>query len=280
MSILYQALIAIPSLFKSDLATSRKLLVLWWYLCILVALLFAPITKQNRIYCAGYVIEGFDLYTLRFLFEETFLRQEYNVRITKNQAVCLDIGANIGMVSLYLTWLYPDMQILAIEPDPDTFAVLEKNIAHNQLKNVTAVHCAVSDTEGELVFYVHPHIKGSLKMSTYARKGMTKEVRVPARRLSDILTEQKITAIDFAKIDIEGAEWQVLEDLTKTGWLPKINQAVIEYHHMMGTHESALGAFLAPFEAVGFKYQLNTKSLPYNTAPLFQDVLIYFYQSA
>jgi FkbM family methyltransferase len=201
------------------------------------------------------------------------------VRLATASATCLDIGANIGMVTLYLAWLYPEARIVAIEPDPDTFAVLKRNISRNRLTNVTVINCAVSDAAGQLLFYVHPNIKGSLKMSTYARKGMTKEVQVEARRLSDILDEQKITAIDFAKIDIEGAEWQVLKNLTDTNWLPKVRQYVIEYHHMMGTHTSELGAFLAPFEAAGFKYQLNTKSLPYNTAPLFQDVLIYFYQS-
>ncbi len=274
MSILFNAFISISSLFKAPLSARRKLLVLWWYLCILVALPFSPLTRQRRIYCAGFVIEGFDLATLRFLYEETFLRQEYNVQLPK-VPYCIDAGANIGIATLFIKWLYPDAHVLAIEPDPATVALLRKNIERNKLKDVTIFHGAVSDQAGQLSLYIHPTKQGSLKMSTYARKGMTVEVQVPAERLSSLLTQAGWTQVDLAKIDIEGAEWQVLHDLTTSGWLTKVQQYVIEYHHLMGTHESKFGEFLKDFEATGYLYQMNTKSLPYNQAPQFQDILIY-----
>lgn len=277
MSILFNALISISSLFKAPLSMRRKLLILWWYLCILVALPFAPLTRQRRMYCAGFVIEGFDLSTLRFLYEETFLRQEYNVQL-KVTPYCVDAGANIGIATLFIKWLYPDAHVLAIEPDPATVALLRKNIERNKLKDVTIFHGAVSDTAGHLSLFIHPTKPGSLKMSTYARKGMTVEVQVPAERLSTLLLKAGWTQVDLAKIDIEGAEWQVLHDLTTSGWLTKVQQYVIEYHHLMGTHESKFGEFLKHFETAGYLYQMNTKSLPYNHAPQFQDVLLYLKQ--
>ncbi len=117
-------------------------------------------------------------------------------------------------------------------------------------------------------------------MSTYARKGMTVEVQVPAERLSTLLQNVGWTKVDLAKIDIEGAEWQVLSDLKSSGWLNEVGQYVIEYHHLMGTHESKFGEFLNEFEVAGYLYQMNTKSLPYNHAPQFQDVLLYLQQTA
>lgn len=279
MSILFNAFISISSLFKAPLSARRKLLVLWWYLCILVALPLSPLTRQRRIYCAGFVIEGFDLATLRFLYEETFLRQEYNVQLPK-APYCIDAGANIGIATLFIKWLYPDAHILAIEPDPATVALLRKNIERNKLKDVTIFHGAVSDSAGHLSLFIHPTKQGSLKMSTYARKGMTVEVQVPAERLSTLLLKAGWTHVDLAKIDIEGAEWQVLHDLTTSGWLTKVQQYVIEYHHLMGTHESKFGEFLKDFEAAGYLYQMNTKSLPYNHTPQFQDVLLYLKQTA
>ncbi|MBP9717185.1 MAG: FkbM family methyltransferase [Candidatus Pacebacteria bacterium] len=277
MSILFNALISISSLFKAPLSMRRKLLILWWYLCILVALPFAPLTRQRRMYCAGFVIEGFDLSTLRFLYEETFLRQEYNVQL-KVTPYCVDAGANIGIATLFIKWLYPEAHVLAIEPDPATVELLRKNVVRNKLTNVTVFHGAIGDHSGELNLYVHPTKKGSLKMSTYARKGMTVEVQVPAERLSTLLLKAGWTQVDLAKIDIEGAEWQVLHDLTTSGWLTKVQQYVIEYHHLMGTHESKFGEFLKHFETAGYLYQMNTKSLPYNHAPQFQDVLLYLKQ--
>lgn len=278
MSILFNAFISISSLFKAPLSARRKLLVLWWYLCILVALPLSPLTRQRRIYCAGFVIEGFDLPTLRFLYEETFLRQEYNVQLSKVPH-CIDAGANIGIATLFIKWLYPDAHVLAIEPDPATVALLRKNIERNKLKDVTLFHGAVGDSAGHLSLFIHPTKQGSLKMSTYARKGMTVEVQVPAERLSVLLEKAGWTHVDLAKIDIEGAEWQVLHDLTTSGWLTKVQQYVIEYHHLMGTHESKFGEFLKDFEAAGYLYQMNTKSLPYNHTPQFQDVLVYLKQT-
>ena len=278
MSILFNALISISSLFKSRITTTQKLLILWWYVCILVALPFAPLTKQRRIYCAGFVIEGFDLATLRFLYEETFLRQEYHL-VLGDTPYCIDAGANIGIATLFIKWLYPKAHILAIEPDPDTCALLQKNIDRNKLTQVTVFHGALSDTEGELLLYVHPMKKGSLKMSTYARKGMTVAVKVPAKRLSTLLQQASWRQVDFAKIDIEGAEWQVLHDLTESGWLTKVGQYVIEYHHLMGTHESKFAEFLGAFEQACYMYQMNTKSLPYNQSPLFLDILVYLKQT-
>jgi FkbM family methyltransferase len=275
ISILYNAATALPSLYKSRLSGRRKVAIVWWYLCILVASVLAPLTKQRRIYCAGFVIEGFDMSTLRFLFEETFLRQEYNVELRADKPVCIDAGANIGMVTLFLKWLYPSAVIIAIEPDPATCELLRKNIAVNTLSDVTIVHAALSKEVGEMSLFVHPTIKGSLKMSTYARKGMTTEIKVPCRPLSDILSDAKVTAVDLAKIDIEGAEWQVQADLLATGFWSKVDQYVLEYHHHMGTHESKFGLFLAPFDAHGYWYQCNTRSLPYNHGPQFQDILLY-----
>ncbi len=274
MSVLFNAFISISGLFKARLSTRRKLLILWWYLCILVALPFSPFTRQRRIYCAGFVIEGFDLSTLRFLYEETFLRQEYNVQLGKTP-YCVDAGANIGIATLFIKWLYPEAYVLAIEPDPATVELLRKNVERNKLTNVTVFHGAIGDQPGKLILYVHPTIQGSLKMSTYARKGMTVAVQVPAERLSALLLKAGWTHIDLAKIDIEGAEWQVLRDLKESGWLGKVEQYVIEYHHLMGTHESKFGEFLHDFEVAGYLYQMNTKSLPYNHTPQFQDILLY-----
>jgi FkbM family methyltransferase len=274
MSILFNALISISSLFKAPLSKRRKLLILWWYLCILVALPLAPLTRQRRIYCAGFVVEGFDLSTLRFLYEETFLRQEYNVQLGAIP-YCVDAGANIGIATLFIKWLYPDAQVLAIEPDPATVELLRKNIERNKLTHVTVFHGAIGDAPGNLSLFIHPTKPGSLKMSTYARKGMTVEVQVPAERLSTLIEKVAWPRVDLAKIDIEGAEWQVLSDLRKSGWLTKVGQYVIEYHHLMGTHESKFGEFLRAFEEMGYLYQMNTKSLPYNHTPQFQDVLLY-----
>ncbi|MFM2339807.1 MAG: hypothetical protein RLZZ360_443 [Candidatus Parcubacteria bacterium] len=279
MSILFNAFISISSLFKAPLSRRQKILILWWYLCILVALPFSPLTRQRRIYCAGFVIEGFDLSTLRFLYEETFLRQEYNVKLGTTP-YCVDAGANIGIATLFIKWLYPEAQVLAIEPDPATVELLRKNIERNKLTDVTVFHGAIGDQPGELTLYVHPTKKGSLKMSTYARKGMTVAVEVPAERLSTLLHQAGWSQIDLAKIDIEGAEWQVLHDLTQSGWLTKVEQYVIEYHHLMGTHESKFGEFLKAFEETGYLYQMNTKSLPYNHTPQFQDVLLYLKRSS
>ncbi len=139
--------------------------------------------------------------------------------------VFLDVGANIGWYTLRVAQMVgPEGLVLAVEPSPDNFAVLKENIKLNHLSNVTALNLAAWDRDADLDLILAKTCTGHTFKRAWANSGKPWScfserpvtVRVPARRLDDVLQEQNVTRVDWVKIDVEGAEAEVLRGLRKT----------------------------------------------------------------
>jgi FkbM family methyltransferase len=217
----------------------------------------------------GFEVAHFDQPTLQYLYREIFARQYYFFHAQNETPVILDCGANVGMASLYFKWLYPKCKVRAFEPDPPTFRLLQHNLARNNL-DVVPYNCALWSENTELEFYVDSTAPGSLLMSADVSRARSERIRVSARKLSDFIDGP----VDFLKLDVEGAEHHVLEDLAETGKLKSIRQMVVEYHHRMGRQKSRLAAFLRELEEAGFEYQIHASRYPVTSQSVFQDILI------
>lgn len=243
--------------------TKRKKAVLWFNLVF-------PSTKM-----LGFNINHFGGVALAYLYGEIFARQYYYFRANNDCPVIFDCGANIGMATLYFKWLYPKARIECFEPDPQTFALLETNIAGNHLSNVVTHNCALWDENGQIDFFVNPADPGSLTMSTDASRLNGEILHVPSRKLSDFIQGE----IDFLKLDVEGAENRILSDLVTSGKIQSIQNMVIEYHHHIGNRPSCLADFLRQLEEAGFQYQIQASVWPLTSRGMFQDILIGAYRA-
>lgn len=223
----------------------------------------------------GFDISHFDRAGLRHLYREIFARQHYYFCTGTESPVILDCGANIGMATLYFKWLYPNCRIQAFEPDPGTFAVLEKNIAGNRLSNVVAHNCALWDNNRDIEFFVDQANPGSQLMSADASRLKGESIRVPGRKLSEFIEGP----IDFLKLDVEGAEHLVLSDLVASGKIHQVRQMVIEYHHHVASQHSRMAEFLGRLEQTGLEYQFHASLWPVTSKGVFQDVLIGAYRT-
>ncbi len=224
---------------------------------------------SHRIF--GYTVSGYDYGVLLFLFREIFLSGSYYFKTSTKSPVIIDCGANIGMAMLYFKKLYPQARIIAFEPNAGAFALLQKNIADNNLQDVTAINAALSNEKGQMRFYMGAN-EASVVGSLRADRGLGGEVMVDTTLLSDYLTEHRP---DMVKIDVEGAETLILEDLVNTETLPLADRYVIEYHHQIDGEKARLSAFLRTFEANGFNYVLNA---PATEPGDYQDVLLHCYR--
>ncbi len=125
-----------------------------------------------------------------------------------NDAVCIDIGVNEGQILNFLYKQCPKGKILAIEPIPDLINYLQ--LKYNW-KRVMVQQVALSDENSEAIFYYFPkrHSLSGLKLRNIIEvSGLTpQQIIVPVRKLDDIFKEAKL---DFIKIDVEGAEYNVL----------------------------------------------------------------------
>ena len=125
--------------------------------------------------------------------------------------VFLDIGANVGGYSMAMAALAgPGARILAVEPQPRIFERLVFNIRQNPFGTVKAVDCAVADRNGEVTLFIDPRNQGESSVKIVGSTGQS-QLKVPARTLFDLVTQQGVDHVDAIKIDVEGAEDLILE---------------------------------------------------------------------
>jgi hypothetical protein len=103
----------------------------------------------------------------------------------------------------------------------------------------------------------------------------SREIKVKGTRLSQFVKE----SVSLLKLDVEGAEWDVLSDLVTTGKIGLIERMIIEYHHKIDGADSRLAEFLSILERSGFEYQLSASGCePISREGVAQDVLIGAYR--
>jgi len=123
--------------------------------------------------------------------------------LIKRGSVCIDIGANIGMKSLYLAKHVQEQgQVVAIEAAPTVFDLLLLNIKANNVKNITAINCAIGDFSG------YTYFNDNSAYGHIANQG----VKVRMQTLSDVVSDLALKKIDFIKIDVEGFEFPILRN--------------------------------------------------------------------
>lgn len=145
--------------------------------------------------------------------KEIFSENCYYLELDKDDPVIVDAGAHIGMTVLYFKMLFPKAKILAFEPIPDNFALLEKNVTENQLENVELFQAVVAPKSGLLRIH-EPTGEGAWKSGAgiipRGWKGIqdNREIKVEAIGIQEILQKK----IDIFKMDVEGMEYEIVRN--------------------------------------------------------------------
>jgi amino acid adenylation domain-containing protein/FkbM family methyltransferase len=213
-------------------------------------------------------------------------------------ACIFDLGANIGLFTLYAAARAPGCKVIAVEPAIPLWESLRRNVAHLG-EQVTPINCAISNREGVAQLTYYPAIPGMSSLypdsaheralltrilENLAAKGRTDIREIMAhqsdfvgqrleaekypcrlRTLSSLRRELGIEAIDLLKIDVQKAELDVLEGIHETDW-PRIRQVVVEVHDIEG-RAARIAALLA---ARGYAARIGEPS------PLHQGSVIRF----
>ena len=126
--------------------------------------------------------------------------------------VVLDIGAHIGYFSLVFARLVgTEGRVFAFEPNPDNYALLKKNVELNGYRNIVCVQKAVSNTTGKVKLHLCPANSGGHRIFGPMENGKT--VDVESVRLDDYFADWQ-GHIDFVKVDVEGAELEVIKGMS------------------------------------------------------------------
>ncbi len=100
---------------------------------------------------------------------EVFTSDLYYFETENPQPVIIDAGAHIGLATLYFKQLYPGAQITALEPNPESFQLLEKNLFENMIDDVTTVQVALSDHSGEEHFFAMKQMNGGTQPQDFIK---------------------------------------------------------------------------------------------------------------
>ena len=159
------------------------------------------------------------------VYNQVFGIEQYLLRTEKTVRTVIDAGANIGASAVFFAKTYPHSQIIAIEPDTDNFRVLEKNIA--MFPQIKAIKAGLWH-EGGI-----GHIKDggdgfwALQVEKVEREDIDAET-IKLKTLPEVMNDSGFDEIDYLKIDIEGAEKMILQNIG--GFFDKVNILVIECH--------------------------------------------------
>lgn len=168
------------------------------------------------------------------LFHEIFVERCYatpDFYVPQKEHCVLDCGANIGTFALYLQSVAPGIRVHCFEPASDTRSRLERNIKANHLETQVTIHpCAVFDHEGELEL-PKATFAGSASVFGENTTGDAVE-KVRCITLAQAIELCKTSHVDLLKVDVEGAELEILEnaDTVSPPLWPRIQRVVMEYH--------------------------------------------------
>jgi len=159
----------------------------------------------------------------------------FECTVYSDKKVFLDIGANIGLVSIYAVPYCK--RIVAIEPAPETFEKLRENTFHYEI--IEPIQLALAPENAFVPFYVNDiNFTASSTVNTYG-----KQIMVEGAKLSTILSVNKLTHVDVCKIDAEGAEGEALNldqlvaasGIIQTYFIETHNCPKTTWEHKLGT---------------------------------------------
>ena len=179
-----------------------------------------PRFRESSTNLLGNKIEFPDSASFIFMYKDIIKKENYKFYTDNAIPYIIDAGANIGLSIIYLKKLYPKSEIVAFEPDFLISEFLENNINSFNLDNISIIKKALWSKDGYKKFYSQGADGGSFE-NVKENKDINEVETVRLRNYID-------RKVDFLKIDIEGAETDVLKDCQDL--LLNVENLFVEYH--------------------------------------------------
>jgi FkbM family methyltransferase len=160
------------------------------------------------------------------IFDEVVMDHGYRFPLAEAPRTLIDAGANIGMATLWFKARWPHVEVIAVEPDPANFALLQRNL--QGVPGVRAVQAALAPVDGTIGF----EREGLRHSSFHARPLRAGEQGIRAVSVATLLNEAGWTQCDLLKLDIEGGELELF-DHAEQGWMDRIRTIAVELHDRM-----------------------------------------------
>jgi FkbM family methyltransferase len=187
---------------------------------VLFALPRSMVNRERQIVTASgirisYRMNRGDLQGIR----EVWFDEVYRLPFAAPEGALLDLGANIGLTTLWMATRGRFDRIVAVEPDPGNAALVEKNLLQNGI-SATVIEAAVGPTDGTVFF----------EKAAWSNQGHVAENGTPVRMVSVawIQKEFGIDKLGLVKVDIEGGEQALF--LGPSEWMAHAQAMIVEFH--------------------------------------------------
>jgi len=198
----------------------------------------------------------------------------------------IDIGAHIGIFTAYAAKKTQTGMVYAYEPHPGNFKLLRANILVNKIKNAKIFNCGIGETEGVAKLFLWEPPTCYSMYNIYGQDNNF--IMIKTVSLVQIFKENCIRFCDFLKIDTEGAELEILRNVSKE-YLNKIGIVVLEYHNIFDKQQLIkLVMFLSKqgfkikirlvhgTKDVGMLYAKNTFFINFRISMLCRNIFEYY----
>jgi len=226
-------------------------------------------TPKEKLQFLDFTIYFSNFSSVTFLLEEIFLEEHYKISLPEKNLIIFDCGSNIGLSCLFFKTHFPNAQITCFEPNPHSFYYLQRNVSANRLDKVTCVEKALGASREKVSFFIDEKHPTSLANSTLATRMTGSKIEIQQQQLSSFLKHR----VNLVKIDIEGAEYDVLLDLEKTKTIHLVDHFIIEFHRNIGEKHS-LEEFINILERNQFRVDLPPIDLSPTSASEACDLLL------
>lgn len=159
------------------------------------------------------------------VFHQVFVEKQYDTNHYKNPKTIIDAGANVGLFSVLMRNKFPDAKLISIEPDPENFEMVQKNLGNYD--NIHLLNKGVWSKDVKLKILDETAAKWGIRVVEDNENG-----KIEAICIDSIMKEFGLESIDLLKMDIEGSEKDVFSQ-NYENWLPKVKILVIELHDFM-----------------------------------------------
>ena len=165
--------------------------------------------------------------------ERRYLSAEFAVPPT---ATIIDIGANVGVFTVWAAALVPRGRVLAVEPSPAMYASLEENVARNNLANVATLRIAVSHSAGRRMLFARgPGARNTVFEADNYGSQFSRLQEVDTLSLDDLFATCGVGRCALLKLDCEGSEYDILLN-SSADTIERIDAMAVEYHIGLNVH--------------------------------------------
>lgn len=173
-------------------------------------------------------------------------------RVLRSGMTAVDVGANWGYFTLAAAhWVGTAGRVVAFEPEPRLFAMLAANLSRNDLRQVTARQIAIAACAGRLKLRAFDPIEGNWGTSHLNDAG---EIECDAAALDDRLDRERVDTVDLLKIDVEGAEADVLRGMSRGLAARRYRHVLLECHpHALDARSQTVADCIDPLVKAGYR---------------------------